>query len=154
MSFENVFKCGKQSLEIYSVMTVKTFVFGVNKGFEEHRIYFLVLYGRAVLVEIFSYQHAIFAVQFGSLARFGVHNAVYCGRFSEQPQEIQVYGSKIKYYEHNKRDYPCYGFIPPGLPFKPVYVPMAEPFEYLFYFREQPFYVFNIFFHHKVFMRD
>jgi uncharacterized protein with von Willebrand factor type A (vWA) domain len=83
---------------------IVAFVLGVDEGFPEHGIHFLVLDRGAILTEELANQHAIGTIDLGSLCRSLIDDSVHRGRLSEEIEEIDVDSSKIEEESDNERN--------------------------------------------------
>ena len=82
------------------MMTVETFVLGIDARFPECRIYILIFNRRSVLVKKLANQNTVSTVYFGRLIRAGILYLGESWRFSEKPEKVQIHHTQI-YDERN-----------------------------------------------------
>ena len=78
------------------MVLVETLVLGVDECLPESRVHVFVLYWCAVFVEVFADEHTVVAVYFGSLTGYSFLNSTEAWRLTEEPKEVDVYGSKVE----------------------------------------------------------
>ena len=93
---DDVLHHGEERLKVNAPVVIETLIFGVDEGFPEHGVHFLVLHGRAVLAEELANHHAVGTVNLGRLGRSLVDDGTHGGRLAEEEEKIDVDGSEIE----------------------------------------------------------
>ena len=91
-----------EGLEVNTEMMIETFILSIDECIPEYLVYLFIFYGCTVLAEELTYHDAVGTIDFGCLSRTRVDNSTHAGRFTKQPQEVDVHSSQIEDDGNNK----------------------------------------------------